>query len=91
MPREARESIALRSARIVALDGRVNRRVRAAAAGILLDCDPGLDDVPRFSPRRQNFLHVVIARAVEYFEITLFVLERHGARGKTVACEQRRE
>jgi hypothetical protein len=57
----------------------VDGRVGAAAAGILLDGDAGIDDVPGVRPRREDPGRVVIARPVEHLEEPLFVLE--GTRG----------
>ena len=69
----------------------VDRRMRAAAARVLLDGDARLDDVPGFAPGRQDFFHVVIAGAVEHFEVALLVLEGDGAGGEAVARQQRGE
>src|SRR5262245_24560631 len=70
---------------------RVQRGMRAPAAGILLDRDAGPDDVERLSPGGQYLPGVVIAFAIEHVEKALFVLERTVIGGKSIACQQRGE
>ena len=61
----------------------VNRRVRAAAAGVLLDGDARRHDVQRRRPGGQCTRDVVSARAVENVQKSLFMLEHAGR----VGCE----
>jgi len=69
----------------------VQRRMRAAAARILLDRDAGLDDIQRIGPRRQAALDVIGARTVEHVQEALLVFEDGRAvRGKALPRQPRR-
>src|SRR5258708_27987686 len=72
------------------LEHRVDGRMRAAAAGILLDPDTGRDDVERRGPGAHGTLDVIGARSVENVEEALLVLE-HALRVRREAglCQSR--
>src|SRR5438132_3176301 len=57
------------------LEHRVDGRMRAAAARILLDPDTGLDDVERRGPGTHGTLDVIGAWSVENLEEALLMLE----------------
>jgi hypothetical protein len=64
---------------------RIDRRVGAAAARVLLDRQPWPDDVVRLSPIFENSLGVEGAGAVEDQQKTLLVFERARVGGEAVA------
>ena len=55
---------------------RIDRRVRAAAARMLLDAESGGDDVVGPAPIREDRLGIEIAGAVEHVQKALLVFER---------------
>src|SRR5262249_774698 len=67
----------------------VERRMDAAATGILLDGYAGLDDVERRNPVRQYARGVVGSRRVEYFQKARVVLKLAGIGGEIPLGEQR--
>ena len=70
---------------------RVDRRMRAAAARVLLHPEPRPDDVVGLAPIAQDDLGVESAGAVEHHQKTLLVFERRGVGGKAVARQHRCE
>src|SRR5262249_54946756 len=67
----------------------VERRMGAAATGILLDGDAGLDDVERRTPVREDARGVVGSWPIEDFQKTLVVLKLAGIGGEIPLGEQR--
>src|SRR5262249_33951982 len=67
----------------------VERRMGAAATGILLDGDAGLDDVERRTPVREDARGVVGSWPIEDFQKTLVVLKLAGIGGEISLGEQR--
>src|SRR5262249_10146432 len=67
----------------------VKRRMGAAATGILLYGDAGLDNVERRTPVREDARGVVGSRPVEDFQETLVVLKLAGICGEIPLGEQR--
>ena len=65
---------------------RVDRRMRAAAAGILLDRDAGLTMSNGLPPVGSIVRSVEVARAIEHLEEALLVLERARVRREAVAA-----
>ena len=67
---------------------RIQRRMRAAAAGILLDRDARLHDIERIGPVCEDARDIVCALAVEHVEETLLVFEcARRVRGESGARE----
>src|SRR6516225_11921723 len=88
---DARDSILLQVMAAYQIEHDVERRMGAAATGILLDGDAGLDDVERRTPVREDARRVVGSRSVEDFQKTLVVLELAGIGSEIPLGEQRRK
>src|SRR5882762_7054716 len=74
------------------VEHRVDRRMRAAAAGILLDAYTGRDDVEWRRPGAHCARYIIGTRPVEHFEEALLVLEHAEAvRREADLCQARRE
>ena len=64
---------------------RIDRRMGAAAAGMRLDGDAGIEDVKRVGPDLEDAVGIVIAGAVEHLEEALTMGEGIGTGGKALA------
>ena len=70
---------------------RIHRRMRTAAAGILLDRNARLHDVPRLTPVTRDRIRIEIAHAVEHVQEPLFVFQRTRIGGEPICRQQRRK
>ena len=69
----------------------VDRWMRAAAAGMALERDAGIDEVERLAPIFQKALRLEVAGAVVDREETLAMLERADVGGHAFLGQQRGE